>query len=271
MRIPITMCHGTNRGPFFMPSPHWRQRPPLDVNHFEGYLRIASELGFQSISYDDLANVRTGNTTLPKRPMMFDFDHPNASIRHEIWPLMQRYGFAGNLFINTAPMEQVGDRRYMTWEEIKELVSSGWHIGSHMHNHYNMSYLGKKDPSGALIRAQLEKCDGILEKELGLVSKDFAYTTTTWSQVAENEVRKRYRFARLWIIGTHYETDSGCTRYADLVGVEGADEDDGGPPYAARYIIPETDPYKLPSMELEYLIYEHDAFRRYLEGALEAG
>jgi peptidoglycan/xylan/chitin deacetylase (PgdA/CDA1 family) len=48
---------------------------------------------------------------LPVRPIMLDFDHPNKSIYHEIWPIMQRFGFSGNLFINTAAMEKGGDRR----------------------------------------------------------------------------------------------------------------------------------------------------------------
>ena len=138
----------------------------------------------------------------------------------------------------------------------------------HMHNHFNMAYLGRKDPTGSLIREQLEKCDRILYDSLGIISRDFAYTTTTWSSVAEIEVKKRYRFGRLWIIGSYYQTETGHVRYADLTGCPGSDEDDGGPPFAARYITPDTDPYRLPSMDLEHLIYEHDAFRAYLEGAL---
>ena len=70
MRIPITMCHGVNReGP-----------RPLDRERFEGYFRIASEMGFESISYDDLAAWRDGVGKLPARPIMFDFDHPVKSI-----------------------------------------------------------------------------------------------------------------------------------------------------------------------------------------------
>lgn len=271
MKIPITMCHGTNRPRFFKPSTRRIRGPQLDGEHFEGLFQIASDLGFQSISYDDLANWRAGKEILPDRPIMFDFDHPAKSIRHVVWPIMQRFGFTGNLFINTRPMEQTGDDRWMSWDEIKELIAAGWHIGSHMHNHYNISYLGKKDPSGTLIREQLEKCDEILYRQLGIVSRDFAYTTTTWSIVAEREVKNRYRFARLWIIGAMYEADGKFVRYADLVGCPGADEDDGGPPFASRYITRDTDPYKLPSMEFEYLIYEYEAFRRYLEGALETG
>jgi len=259
MRIPITMCHGTN----------WRRQPPLDARHLEGHFRIASELGFRSIAYNGLADWRTGRAKLPDRSIMFDFDHPAGSIRRQIWPIMREFGFTGNLFVNTSPMEKkypTGEN--MTWDEIRELMNAGWNIGSHMHNHYNMSYLARKDPSGALIREQLEKCDGILKQHLGIDSKDFAYTSTTWSRVAEDEVKKRYRFGRLWIIGAHYDTDEGRIRYADLVGVPDPDEEDGGPPFAARYITEDGHPYRLPSMEFEYLIYEHRAFRGYLEGAL---
>ena len=66
-----------------------------------------------------------------------------------------------------------------------------------------------------------------------------------------------------------YEADGAQVRYADLVGVAGQDEADGGPPHAARYITKDSPPYRLPSMEMGRLIYEHDAFRRYLTGALE--
>jgi hypothetical protein len=37
---------------------------------------------------------------------------------------MQPFGFAGNLFIHTAPMEKVGDERHLTWEEIRELLAA---------------------------------------------------------------------------------------------------------------------------------------------------
>ena len=264
MRIPITMSHGTN---------HWQSKahgvPLYDAERFEGQLRIAAELGFQSISYDDLAAWRNDAAPLPERPIMFDFDHPNKAIL-PLWRLMERYGFKGNLFVNTSPMEKVHmDHVYMTWDELREVQASGWHIGSHTHNHMEMSYMARNDPSGGLIREQMEKCDAILREYLDIVPKDFAFTGTTWSKAAENVVKERYRFARLWIVGSHYDTDEGEVRYADMVGVPGDEEEDGGPPQAARYITEDTNSYRLPSMDLEYLVYEYDAFRRYLEGAFQ--
>lgn len=265
MRIPITMCHGTT----WQPQKVKHQKNLLTPQRFERYFEIAAELGFQSISYDGLATWRNGTADLPQRPIMFDFDHPDWSIGKLIWPIMQRFGFRGNLFVNTSPMEKIDNMFCMKWDQLKGLVDDGWHTGAHTYRHYGMDYLAKKDPSGSLIREELQKADEMLEENLGIVPRDFAFTSTTWSQIAEDEVKKRYRFGRLWIIGTHYDTEEGRVRYAELVGVPGADEEDGGPPVAARYITRETHPYRLPSMELENLIFEYDAFRDYLKGALE--
>jgi peptidoglycan/xylan/chitin deacetylase (PgdA/CDA1 family) len=267
LRIPITMCHGISWQP--RPKKVRGQLNRLTAERFETYFRIASEMGFHSISYHDLARWRSGKSGLPDRPIMFDFDHPDWSIGKVIEPIMSQFGYKGNLFVNTSPMEKIDNPYYMKWEDINRLVDLGWHIGAHTHNHYALDYLSRKDPSGSAIREQLEMCDEMIFKHLGINPRDFAYTGTTWSQVAEDEVRKRYRFARLWIICSHYTTDKGQVRYAELVGADGDDEVDGGPPYPVRYITEKADPFKLPSMELEHLIFEFDSFRRYLEGALE--
>ena len=51
------------------------------------------------------------------------------------------------------------------------------------------------------------------------------------------------------------------------MGSTAADEADGGPPEHLRYITKQTPHFKLPAMELEGLIFEPEAFRRYLMGA----
>ena len=64
-------------------------------------------------------------------------------------PPLQEFGFRGNLFINTGPMEELYSgpmpdfeaREWMTWDEIRELMDTGWHIGSHTHSHPNLSEL----------------------------------------------------------------------------------------------------------------------------------
>lgn len=273
LRIPITMCHGIDG---FSPMVNGKKKPPLTIEKYRDYFRIASEMQFKSISYDQLALWQNENAGLPEHPIMFDFDHPNKAIRHEIMPVMKKLGYIGNLFIQTAPMEEMYSaklpdldvRKWMTWEEIGELMDEGWLIGAHTHTHPNLSALNDKDPTGEKIREELATNDRILKRELGITPKDFAFTGTSWSSAAEREVKKRYRYGRLWIIGPEYLVDGKKMRYAEFVGIPGDDEKDGGPPYAARYITKESPAYRLPSMELVFLINESDAFKRYLEGAL---
>ena len=253
MKIPITMCHGTDPEDAFTPK-----KMPLDADRFNRYFAIAHELGFESITYNELAAWRSGEGALPPRPIMFDFDHARKNIYHEIAPVMQSYGYTGNLFIFTEPVEGMyagglppdDERVDLIWEETRSLMEMGWLIGAHTHTHPNLSALSVEDPSGARIREELSICDEILNRELGVVPTDFAFTGTSFSRQAEEEVAKRYRFGRLWIVGSEYEAD-------------------GGPPKAARYITKDSHPYRLPSMEIQGLIYEFDAFRSYLEGALD--
>ena len=267
VRIPITMCHGIN------PNGDY----PLTAEHLEKLVKIAAEMNFSSINYDQLSQWFRGEGKLPSRPIMFDFDHPVKSMRYEMHDVLAKYGYSGNLFINTGPLDELYSksmppphlREIMTFEEIGQLMESGWHIGAHTVTHPNLSQLSLEDPSGEKLRAELEQCDETLKKHLGITPQDFAFTGTSWSQIAEREVKRRYRFGRLWIVGTEYQVDGETMRYADLVGVDGLDEADGGPPMAARYITKNSHPYRLPSMEIQRsLIYAPDAFRRYLEGAL---
>ena len=75
MRIPIAMCHGL--------SPN-DPKMPFTAEHFERLVGIVADMGFESINYDQLAQWKEGPGKLPPRPIMFDFDHPQRSIGHEI-------------------------------------------------------------------------------------------------------------------------------------------------------------------------------------------
>lgn len=271
VRIPITMCHGIDHVGYPPQIPH-----PLPADRLTELMKIAHDMGFESISYDDLEAWRNSDSDLPDRPIMIDFDHPVRSMRHDVLSILNRFGFTGNLFIYTRPYDRTYERplnqtpmpEHMTWKEIRELVAAGWFIGAHTVTHPNLSDLSVSDASGEIVRRELDRCNEVIEENLGIIPRDFAYTGTSWSSLAETEVKKRYRFGRLWIVGSHYLVDGKKVRYAELAGASGEDEEDGGPPVATRYIDRDSNPYRLPSMDLQALINSPDAFRRYLEGAL---
>jgi hypothetical protein len=99
VRIPIHMSHGVDR----IPRPtSTTGRQSLNAAQFDALYRIARDMGCETIGYDDLENWRNGTGTLPRRPLMIDFDHPTITMRYDMNDIMQRYGFRPTLFINTA-------------------------------------------------------------------------------------------------------------------------------------------------------------------------
>jgi|GEM_PF-445056 len=267
IKVPVTMCHGISS--------------ELTLERFREYLNISAQLGFNSINYDQLYTWLQRGDSLPKNPIMFDFDHPVLNIYSEIYPMMKEFNFTGNLFINSGYYEAVSKflspkdaaLHCATWDQVGELMEAGWTIGAHTHTHPDLSDLAEVDYSGEIIAGEMDKNNALLKSHLGLDAKYFAFTGgntgLTWSSSAEIEAKKRYRLGRLWIVDAPVKADGKLVRYSDFVGVPGPDEVDGGPPYAARYITKNTPFFKIPSMELERaLIFEPDAFRDYLAMAL---
>ncbi len=123
-------------------------------------------MGFESIGYDELAAWRDSVGILPEQPIMFDFDHSVGSMGYEVREVLAKYGYSGNLFIYTGSLDQTwtGARPgtsdtddLLTWEELGTLRESGWSIGAHTSSHPDLSALSIKDPSGDMLREELDR------------------------------------------------------------------------------------------------------------------
>ena len=261
------MCHGL--------SPD-HPEVPITKEYIYEIMSFCKKSGFTSINYNDLEGFMYHGSSLPSKPIMFDFDHPMLNILKGIAPIMSEFGYVGNIFVNTGFIDQKREEDLkqhnrtdiMSWDQVGEIIDLGWHLGAHTVTHPNLSKLVENDPDGKKIAWELDESNYILHKQLGIKAKDFAFTGTSWSQVAEDAVKERYRFGRLWIIGSDYQANGEVIKFSQLAGVECDDEDDGGPPFSARFINKKTHPYRLPSMDIQYpLMYGIDKFKRYLDNA----
>lgn len=272
LKIPITVCHGT--------TSKWAEYP-LIPEHLGKMFALARELGFESIKYDQLEALMDGagpgTGEIPKQPIMFDFDHADKTMLTEIQPLLAEYGYSGTLFFHTGPMDDPRlASKVLSWEEVAQLTTLGWGIGGHTVSHPNLSRLSHTDPDGDQFERELRTADADIKRHLGEQPKDFAYTGATWSSIAEQKVKQRYRFGRLWISASYCLADGRRTAVAELMGPGGADEHDGGPAKVARYITVgksalQSDRYRLPAMEIcSPLMNNLDQYRNYLLGALES-
>ncbi len=276
-RIACTMCHGVypddDVPPVKQPN-HVR----LTRSRFESVLKQMTAAGAASIGYDDLEAWRAGRPSAPNgKCVLIDFDHPVRLIWENALPLLEVYGFRANLFVNTSGIEAEGaspppngKREFMTWDQVGALAARGWTIGCHTVHHHPFWKMAEEDVTGGRIRQELSQADETIERRIGVRPKELAYTGRSWSPLGEKIAKERYRFARLWLTGRVYRVGDGTTTHetteAEVLGVAGPTEADGGPPYAARYITRATDPYRLPSVDLEYLLKTEAAIQHYLDG-----
>ena len=57
----------------------------------------------------------------------------------------------------------------MPWSEVRELRDLGWHIGAHTVSHPNLSNLAAEDPGGEVLREELDRCNRVIEENMGFV------------------------------------------------------------------------------------------------------
>jgi len=125
---PILLYHHvaerTPRSRYFVP-PHT----------FEMQVRTLKEWGYTSISISKLIDAVRDGAELPPEPVVFTFDDAYRDVYKNAFPILERYGFTGVVYVIAG---QVGKGGYMSKAELEELVDAGWEIGSHGWSHTSL-------------------------------------------------------------------------------------------------------------------------------------
>jgi peptidoglycan/xylan/chitin deacetylase (PgdA/CDA1 family) len=80
----------------------------------------------------------TEGADLPPRPLLITFDDGHLNNYTTAFPIMQKYGFTGVLYIVANYM---GADQYMNADQIKEMAIAGWEVGSHSISHSDLTSL----------------------------------------------------------------------------------------------------------------------------------
>lgn len=121
-------------------------RHPLQ---FEKDMQILNELGYQPITFIDLAR----NNNLPTKPIIITFDDGYESVYQRALPVMQSFGFRAVVFISVDYIGKLNNwdvqlifkkYRHLNEEQLQELKAAGFEIGSHACTHRLLTTL-KKD------------------------------------------------------------------------------------------------------------------------------
>jgi peptidoglycan/xylan/chitin deacetylase (PgdA/CDA1 family) len=158
--VPIILYHRIDTSPinsqYYVPPEKFDEE--MKLLHDWGYTTITTELLIKAINE---------GADLPPRPILITFDDGHLNNYTTAFPIMKKYGFTGVLYIVANYM---GADQYMNADQIKEMASAGWEVGSHTVNHLDLTSL---EPE----RQRYEVVDSrtILEEKLGVPILTIAY------------------------------------------------------------------------------------------------
>lgn len=158
--VPILLYHRIDVSPI-------DSRYYVTPEKFEAQLKLLHDWEYTTITTTQLVQAITQGASLPPRPMLITFDDGHLDNYTAAFPIMQKYGFSGVLYLVT---NYIGADQYMDTAQVLEMYKAGWEVGSHSQNHYDLT---KLDPDKQ--RAEIVESRTILEQQLGIPILTFAY------------------------------------------------------------------------------------------------
>ena len=155
----------------------------ISIEQFEAHLAHLAAGNYTVLKLDDIIVRLRAGELLPDRTVAITIDDAYLSVYTEAWPRLTEAGFPFTLFVASSPIDRELSA-YMTWEQIRELQSSGVTIGSQTHTHPHMHRLSDEE-----VRAEISTSNGRFIEELGLRPELFAYPYGEYSQFVIDAVK----------------------------------------------------------------------------------
>lgn len=172
--VPIILYHRIDYSPI-------DSRYYVTPEKFEEQMKLLHDWGYTSITTTMLIQAIMQGTELPPRPFLFTIDDGNLDNYTNAFPIMQKYGFTGVLYIVGS---YIGAENYMTVEQILEMHTAGWEVGSHSMNHLDLTKLDSDS-----LRFEIVESRKFLEEKLGIPIPTFAYPFGAYNDSAFDYVK----------------------------------------------------------------------------------
>lgn len=172
--VPIILYHRIDTSPI-------NSRYYVPPEKFEAQMKLLHDWGYTSITATMLIEAITKGAELPPRPFLLTIDDGNLDNYTNAFPIMQKYGFTGTLYLVG---NYVGADGYMSVEQVLEMHNAGWEVGSHSLNHLDLTKIGSDRARDEVIRSKK-----VLEEMLGVPVLTFAYPFGAFNKAAMDYVR----------------------------------------------------------------------------------
>jgi peptidoglycan/xylan/chitin deacetylase (PgdA/CDA1 family) len=133
---------------------------------FEQQMLKLKELGYQTITASQLAEVILHGGTLPPRPVVITFDDGDLDVIENAYPILKELGFVATMYVVSNYMDQPN---FLSSSQLRELAEAGWEIGSHSSNHLDLTL------NYGLFYQEMNLSRQDIEKKVGVRIRTFAY------------------------------------------------------------------------------------------------
>jgi Predicted xylanase/chitin deacetylase len=177
---------------------------------FEQEMKAFRDWGYTTITVKSLVQAITEGRELPPHPMLITFDDGHRDIYTNAFPIMQKYGFKGVLYVVG---NYLGAEGFMDRTEILEMYQAGWDVGSHGMKHIDVTKLFGDD-----LLIEVEGSRQKLENTLGIEILTFAYPFGAKDKTSVDYVQAAGYIAAMGAEG--YRDSQGNWNLFDLQRVE---------------------------------------------------
>lgn len=133
---------------------------------FDEQMQWLHDNGYQTITVTQLANLIFHGGEIPQRPVVITFDDGNLDNFNKAYPILQKYGYVATFYVVESYINGEG---MVSTDQLKQLIASGWEIGSHSRTHAHLT-AADTDLASEIRDSKLN-----LEERLGVKIYSFSY------------------------------------------------------------------------------------------------
>ena len=196
VKIPIIIYHSVR--PYIPGESIMQDRFDITPELFEQQLIYLRDHKYTTTSMDEVARaIKEGTTTPTQKPVALTFDDGLVNQYQYAFPLLKKYGMTATFYIYTNPINR-GNKRYLSWDEVREMSTTGMTIGSH-----SLSHPLFKNSTPADIKKEISESKKVIEDNIKKPVTDFAQPFGYTSPEIETDIKEAgYTTARGILWGT---------------------------------------------------------------------
>ena len=195
MKIPVLVYHSIDNN---------NSNLSLAIDIFEKQLNYLNRIGFNTVSFDKIDENK-------KKQIIITFDDGYKDVLKFALPILKKYNFTAICFLvsNMIGKQNSWDslrhdftpKNLMDTDDINEWINNGMYIGSHSHNHYDLTKLNKSE-----LYNDLDFSKKTLEDKFGKKINNFCYPFGKVNKSVYDAVKKKFKTA-VTINRSRYETN----------------------------------------------------------------